>query len=149
MTATTGKAGRGIKLLMGDGGGPEVFTAVGNVPSLDGLTETMTMLDGTHLDSGEYMEVIPGMKTGGQVALPVHFDPTNSTHDATTGLKKKFDDKILTNFRIDMSAIWATNNLISFAAYVNLGALSIAPNAIVTRAATLEVSGPVTWSTKP
>jgi hypothetical protein len=50
MTATTGKAGRGTLLLMGDGGGsPEVFTAVGNVASFNGPNESMTMLDGTHL----------------------------------------------------------------------------------------------------
>ncbi|RJT32800.1 hypothetical protein D3227_25715 [Mesorhizobium waimense] len=147
MTATTGKAGRSAKLKMGDGGGPEIFTAVANIASVTGPNETMTMLDGTHLDSGEFTEKIPGMKDGGQVAMNCHFDPTNATHDASTGLKKKFDDKTLTNFQIDLTAIWATNNLISFAAYVNLGPIQIAPNEIITREVTLEVSGAVTWST--
>lgn len=148
-TPTTGKAGRGTLLKMGDGGGPEIFTKLANIASFNGPNESFTMLDGTHLDSGEFMEKIPGMKDGGQVSLTCHFDPTNATHDATTGLKKKFDDKILTNFRIDFSAIWASNNLISFAAYVNLGPIQVAPNQIITRDVTLEVSGAVVWSTAP
>lgn len=148
MVATTGKAGRGALLKMGDAGSPEVFTSVANIASVNGPNESMTMLDGTHLNSGEFMEKIPGMKDGGQVTLTCHFDPTNATHDATTGLKQKFDDKELTNFKIDLSGVgWTTNNLISFAAYVNLGAISLAPNEIITRDVTLEVSGAVTWST--
>lgn len=147
MAATTGKAGRGALLQMGDAGSPEIFTSIANIANSTGPNESMTMLDGTHLASGEFMEKIAGMKDGGQVTLTCHFDPTNATHDAATGLKKKFDDKTLTNFRINLLAIWATNNLISFSAYVNLGAISLAPNEIITRDVTLEVSGAVTWST--
>jgi hypothetical protein len=62
MVATTGKAGRGTLLKMGDAGSPEVFTAIANVASFNGPNESMTMLDGTHLNSGEFMEKIPGMK---------------------------------------------------------------------------------------
>lgn len=147
MTATTGKAGRGTLLQMGDGGSPEVFATVGNVASVNGPNETMTMLDGTHLGSGDFMEKIAGMKDGGQVSLNVHYDPTNATHDQTTGLKAKFDNKTLTNFRLNFAAIWNSNNLVSFAAFVNLGPISVAPNEIITRETTLEVSGAVTWST--
>lgn len=149
MVATTGKAGRGTLLKMGDAGSPEIFTAIANVASFNGPNESMTMLDGTHLNSGEFMEKIPGMKDGGQVSLTCHFDPTNATHDATTGLKSKFDSKVLTNFKLDFTAIWATNNIVAFAAYVNLGAIQGAPNTIITRDVTLEVSGAVTWSTGP
>lgn len=151
MAVSTGKIGLGAVLKMGDGASPtEAFTAIANIASISGPSETMETVDTTHLSStGGYREFRPHLKDGGEVTFTIHYDPTHATHDDATGLKKKFDDRLLTNFQIDLSNLsdggggFASNNLITFAAYVtNLG-MNVPIDDMVTRDVTLKVSGAI------
>lgn len=149
MPATTGKIGLGTLIKMGDGQDPEVFTSIANVADINGPNESMETVDSTHLNStGGYREFLAHLKDGGEVALTCHYDPNHATHDGSTGLRKKYIDRILTNFQIDTSAVITSgNNLISFAAYViNLGPQFSVDN-LIGFDVTLKVSGAVSIGT--
>lgn len=149
MTASTAKIGLGAALLMGDGGSPEAFAIVANVVNVDGPSEAMETVDVTHLQStGGYREYLPHLKDGGEVSLTVHYDPTHSTHDGSTGLKAKFDGRTLTNFKIDMSDQFASNNVLTFAAYVTGLGKSIEVDNVIQMAVTLKVTGAVSVTTE-
>ncbi|WP_033818882.1 phage tail tube protein [Kitasatospora sp. MBT63] len=73
--------GFGTQLKRGDGGGPEVYTAVANVTSISppGLSrETLDVT--THGSPNGWMEFIGGLKDGGEVSADVNYDP--SEHDS-------------------------------------------------------------------
>lgn len=58
--ATAGKSGKGVKIKMGNGATPEVFTAVAEVKDIAELGATADDLDSTSLDSDE-KESIAGL----------------------------------------------------------------------------------------
>lgn len=142
MTASTAKIGLGAALWMGDGGSPETFTQVANVVSIDGPSETMETVDVTHLQStGGYREYLPHLKDGGEVTVTTHYDPTHATHDGTTGLKKKYDDRSLVNFKFDMSQQFATNGVINFSAYVTALSKGAQVDQALEQQVTLRITG--------
>lgn len=144
MTASTAKIGLGTALEMGDGQSPEVFATVANVVNIDGPGESMETVDVTHLQStGGYREFLPHLKDGGEVTLTVHYDPTHPTQDGSTGLKKKFDDRSLTNFRINQSTQFATNGILSFSAYVTGLGKTTNVDGVIEQQVTLRTTGPV------
>lgn len=145
--ATTGKTGLGTSLKMGNGASPEVFSPIANVVSIDGPSETLETVDATHLLSPNFFrEKLPHLKDGGQVTTTIQFDPNTATQSQTTGLKKKYDDRVLTHFQIDFSGAGVTgDNMVSFSAYVtNLGK-AVAVDRIIEMAVTLTCSGEVVW----
>lgn len=66
----------GTSLSKGDGAETEVFTAVGNVTSVSGLSLSRESIDVTAHDSTDgWREHIPGLKDGGEVTVDLNFDP--------------------------------------------------------------------------
>lgn len=145
MPATTGKIGYGSQLLMDDGVG--VYTALANVVSIDGPNEVLGTVEGTHLGSdNSQREHVATLKDGGDISLTLHFDPTAATQNSTTGLRKKYVDRTLTNFRLVFAGF---SQRFNFAAYVTAISPAISLEGITELSVTLKVSGVVTPSAHP
>jgi predicted secreted protein len=83
-----GVDGFGTQLKRGDGGAPEVFTAIGNVTSIGGPSLARETLDVTAHDTADgWREFLGGLKDGGEVSLDINYDPAE--HDS---LVDDFDD---------------------------------------------------------
>ncbi|PRX90822.1 phage tail tube protein [Allonocardiopsis opalescens] len=71
-----GRDAFGTELRRGDGGSPEIFTAIGNVGTFSGPSPERDTYDVTAHDSPtRYREFIGGLINGGEVSVEVHYDP--------------------------------------------------------------------------
>ena len=112
-----GIAAFGTLLKSGDGGSPESFTTIAEVTEIGGPDLSLDTVDGTHHGStGGWEEVIPTILRSGTVPFTIQYDPTDATHDASTGLIADMVNKTLRNYELvlpdDSSTTW------SFSAYV-------------------------------
>ena len=85
----------GITLKLGDGAGTEVFTAIGEVIDLDGIGESSTEIDVTHMGSTA-REFIPGMVTGNVVTARCSLVLAQTQQDAIitdykSGVERNFE----------------------------------------------------------
>ncbi len=93
--------GFGTLFKRGDGGGTETFATVAEVVSISGPSLSMDTVDVTHMEStGTYREFIPGLKDGGEVSVTLNFLPADATQNATAGILKDYNDRVLRNFQI-------------------------------------------------
>lgn len=91
----------GTQLQRGDGGGPEVFTAVAEVSKIDGFEISMDTPEVTNHQSTEgWREYVAGLIDGGEVALELNYIPTNATQNATAGLLADLKNRTKRNFKI-------------------------------------------------
>ncbi len=103
----------GTVFKRGDGGGPEVFAAIGNVASVSGPSTSRNTIDVTAHDSPDgWMEFVGGLKDGGEVSLEVHYDPAK--HDT---LVDDYDDDDPRNYQVVFpdtgSTTWAFAGVMS------------------------------------
>ncbi len=96
-----GESAFGTKLQMGDGEDPEGFDDIAHISNLSGPglaldTEDVT----THDSTGAWEEVAATILRTGELTAEINYDPTEGTHDATTGLIKKMKDKEMGNYKI-------------------------------------------------
>jgi len=107
----------GTLLKIGDGGSPETFTTIAEVTDISGPSLSADTIDVTnHNSAGGYREFIQGLKDAGEVTFTINFIPTESTHNAATGLLKDYEDGTLRNFQLVFPD--AGNTTWSFAAVV-------------------------------
>lgn len=145
MAATTGKTGIGTVLELGDGASPEVFAEVANVVSIEAGGFTLELVDATHLGSPNYLrEWLPSLRTAQQWSMNIQYDPTHATHDASTGIKAKQDNRTLTNIRVDMSAAGFTKRLVASGYVTELGNVSFTIDGIMTQSFNFQPTGLVT-----
>lgn len=86
----------GTQLLRGDGGTPEIFTAIANVTSISGPGLSRETIDVTAHDSSDgWMEFVGGLKDAGEVSADINYDP--SKHDT---LVADFDDDEPRNYQL-------------------------------------------------
>ena len=79
----------------------ETFTTIGEVGDISGPQLTRETIDVTTHDSpDDFDEYITGLKSSGEVTFKINWDPSDATHDGTTGLWKKYTDGTITNFTI-------------------------------------------------
>lgn len=90
----------GTQLQAGDGADPEVFTTIAGVKSVSVGSISRTIIDNTDLDSGDYRTFKGGLKDGGSLGMSVNFEPTNGTHDKTSGFLSHFDDDDARNYKL-------------------------------------------------
>ena len=96
--ATGAKIGHGSIFAIGDGGSPEVFTALAEVTALTGPNMTKDSIDATHMASPErYREFVGGLKDPGEVTVTMNFVPGGTDEDAIRAL---FDADVPGNVRI-------------------------------------------------
>lgn len=137
---TTSVESQGVQLKRGDGGGPEVFTLVGQLTTIEGPSGSATVIPVSTLDSTAE-EKIMGLPDEGQVTLEAIYDPAHAQQE---GLRTDRRDRLLRNFELLLTD--AAPTTFSFAAYVLEFSLSVAVNNVVTASLTLEITGPVTKS---
>ncbi|WUI00204.1 phage tail tube protein [Spirillospora sp. NBC_00431] len=88
--------GYGAQLKRGDGGSPEVFTAIANSTNIEGPGIERETYDVTAHDSPDaWREFIGGLKDGGEVSIDLNYDP--SKHDA---LVADFEDADPRNYQL-------------------------------------------------
>ena len=85
------RLGYGTKLFMGDGGSPETFAKIGTIYSGPNRNMSVNEIEVTNHDSDTYnnlpiQEFIGGPVNFGEVSFSVYFDPTDPTHDRSTGI---------------------------------------------------------------
>jgi len=98
---TSGYAGFGTLLKIGDGGGTEVFTTVAEVTDISGpelSTETIEMTN--HSSANATKEKIAGLKEIGPISLTVNWLPSHATHSYAAGVLKDWYNRTLRNFQI-------------------------------------------------
>lgn len=111
--------GFGTALKVSNGASPEVFTAVAFVSNISISGYAVDTVEVTTHDSENgFKEFIAGLSDGGEVSFDVVFDPSNSTHNETTGgLKAIMDAKTVKNWKVEfpMSPVktWAFSGLMT------------------------------------
>jgi predicted secreted protein len=118
----------------------ESFTTIGEVGDISGPQLTRETIDVTSHDSpGGFDEYITGLKSSGEVTFKVNWDPSNPTHDGSTGLWKKYSDGNDANFTITN----VVGDVLAFAALVTSMGPSFPINGVIQCDMTLKVSGDV------
>lgn len=91
----------GSTLQLGNGATPEVFMDIAEIIDLTPPNMSRDEIDVSNHDSSDgYKEYIPGWRDGGEVAVRANWLPTNTTHDATTGMLASFNNDDAHNWRI-------------------------------------------------
>lgn len=136
--------GLGIELRIGDGAGPEVFTVIPGCRSFTGPGKTRDTVDVTAHDAPNgYRQFISGLRDGGEVTFDLNWlfdDP------AQQALEDSFDSDDTTNFQMAFPQA-ASDNLLTFAAFVTDMGWAGPVDDAVTRSVTLKVTGPITVGT--
>ncbi len=129
----------GTLLKIGDGGEPENFTTIAQVTDIGGPELSLETLETTNHSSADgWREYIGGLLDGGEVNLSLNFIPTESTHNASTGLIKDMVDRVVRNFQMVFPD--TGNTTWSFAALVT----SFSPAAPIDEKLSAEVTLKVT-----
>lgn len=142
MPKSTGKAGIGVLLRLGDDASPVVFATVSNVTQLSAGGVTLATEDATQLGSPNfYAEFIPTLKTADEWTFTLQWDPTDPTHDGTTGLRKVLEDRAERQFRMDASALGIAQGIEVDGYVTALGNLEVTPTGIITQSCTIRPTG--------
>lgn len=131
---------QGVVIARGDGGGPEVFNAIGEVVSFQGPGGSASVIDVTHLGSAA-KEKRMGLMDEGQFTFEMNLDTADTQHD---GLRADRAARTLRNFQVTLTDSPAT--VISFSAYVLSFSIQGAVDDKIAASVTLEISGAVTWA---
>lgn len=100
-------AAYGTLLSKGNGASPEVFTPVAQIQDLTGPAQKVDTIDTTTHDGGNgYKAFIGGLKEGGDIKVPILFDPANATH---TGLIATLNAGLVVNWKITLPTSPAVN----------------------------------------
>ena len=79
MAASSAIIGYGATFAIGDGGGPETFTALAEVTNITLPNYTRDAVDVTHMTSDDtFREYIAGLMDGGEVQIELNFVPSAS-----------------------------------------------------------------------
>ncbi len=91
----------GTLLQIGDGASPEVFTTIAEVTDISGPSLALDALDVTaHTSPAAFREFIGGLLDGGEVSFTINYVPTETTHDAGTGLIADMIARTVRNFQL-------------------------------------------------
>ena len=139
--STDASSSQGCVLKMETSPGSGVFTAIDQLTSIDGPSETVNQIDTTHLSSTA-KEYIGGLEDGGEVSGTMYYAANNAQHQQ---LRTAKDAQTLTAFRLELNdAISATVTRIAFSAIVTAFSFSFGVDQPVGASFTLKISGAVT-----
>jgi hypothetical protein len=146
-TPTKAKPTKNTLIQRGDGGGPEVFTTIGEVSSFSSPQVTVEEIDVTNFDSTAKEFISSGLADGGELALEMNFVGSDAQQQ---GLRTDCYAGTTRNFKFIMNDHATTKTTVNFAAFVKMvdgpkGAVSEAYKMSVT----LKVTGTPTWSYAP
>lgn len=132
---------QGAVFKIGDGGGPETFTAIGEVVSISGIGGgSPSEIDVTNLSSTA-KQYLMGLIDEGEVSLTLSLD-TGDTQQ--TALRTARANGTATNFELDLTDSGPTT--ISFQAFVKTFAVGVALDDKITLEVSLRINGLVTWA---
>jgi hypothetical protein len=98
----------------------EAFTTVAEVGDIAGPDRTRETEDVTTHDSpDDYDEFIATVKSSGEVSFPVHWVPTDPTHDNATGLHAAYEDGVTRNWRIVVPDYDTSPSYLALSGFVN------------------------------
>ena len=133
-------ASYGTLLKIGDGGETESFTTIAGVRDISGPALGLDTEESTDHDSANGVEeYVATIRRTGEVSFEINYEPTESTHDAGTGLIKDMTDRTLRNFQIVFSDTGDTTW--SFSAYVTAFEPSMPVAGLLSASVTLRPSG--------
>jgi predicted secreted protein len=110
---------QGTLLKLGDGATPvEGFTTIAEVTDIGGPALALEIADVTNHSSLEgWREKIGTLLDGGEVSLSINYQPTNATHNNTTGLVRDMRTRTKRNFQLIFTdgggTIWAFTALVT------------------------------------
>jgi len=136
-------AAHGIQLQRGDGATPtENFVSMAHIGDVVGPALALDTVETTHHGSTA-KEFVPTIEDGGEVTLPINWDPAEATHkNSAGGFMYDLKNKVKSNWRIAFPTVG--NDYVAFAAYV-VGFEPEGPVAgKLTAKVKLRVTGPVT-----
>jgi hypothetical protein len=90
----------GTLLKLGDGATPEVFTTIAEVGDLEAPEILLATEDATSHDSDGWEETVGTLLSGGEPSFKINWQPTDATHDETTGLLYSILNRVKKNFKI-------------------------------------------------
>ena len=138
--ATNALVTEGVVLKRGDGGTPEVFTAVAEVVSFTGPGGSATVIDATHLASTA-REKLMGLPDEGQFSMELNLVPSDAQQIA---LKDDRVNRTKRNFQLLLTDVGPTT--LSFAGFVLEFSISGGVDDKITATITIEITDVVTWS---
>lgn len=98
------KSSHGLRLEIGDGADPEVFTDIAGIRDLTGPNFGVGTIETTAHDSvNKAREFIGTLQNEKDVTFEIVFDSSHATHDATTGLLSLRSKTDPTNFRLTLT----------------------------------------------
>ena len=134
----------GTLLKVGDGGGPEVFTAIAEVKDIAGPQLSTDTEEVTHHQSVRaFEEFVATIKRTGEVTFPVNWLPNDATQDFTTGIGNDYDDRTKRNFQL----VYASSPTVTwaFAAFVTGYEPAAEVAGVLEGSITLKLTGAVTF----
>lgn len=138
-----GLAAYGTKLLVGDGAGPEVFTALAEVRNVSGPNTSVDTTDVTpHSTGAPWRHHVATLIDGGEVTLEINFLPDAADQDA---LRDDMIARTKRNFRIEWPTT-PTAHRASFAAFVTGHSPSAPHDGELSASVTLKITGAVTFA---
>lgn len=130
----------GTLLQIGDGGATESFSTISEVLDISGPKLSMDTEEATNHDStGGWDEHIGTILRGGEVTFGLNYIPTDSTHDASTGILNDMQDRTLRNFQLVFSD--GSSTTWSFAALITGFDPSCPVKGKIGSSVTLKISG--------
>ena len=141
--ATVAVSSYGTLLKIGDGGGSEVFTTIGEVRDISGPGFALGTEEVSAHDGSGWREFIPTLKEGGEVTFKINFNKA-TTQGFTGGLYIDFVNKTKRNFQLVLPTTVAATA--AFAAHVVGYPFDLPVEGAITADITLNITGAVTWS---
>ncbi len=134
-------------LKHGDGASPEVFTAVGAISDINGPNKKADVIDtSNHNTTTGYKTKLASLKDGGEITFDVFWDPTDATHNQTSGgLDALFESQSIDNWQITEGTLSPVNKW-SFQAFVSGLGTKYAVAGAMKASVTLTVTGKPTHS---
>lgn len=130
----------GTQLKRGDGGDPQVFTALASISDLSGPSiERKTYDTSAHDSPDQHEEHIPGFKSGGEVSADINYNPT--VHNTLLG---DFDDTAPRSYQMVFPSTPPATCTFK-ATLTKFEATAPADNKLTAKI-TLKVSGKPVWS---
>lgn len=143
------QSGFGTQLQMGDGADPEVYTTIAEVKDIGGPEYETGVHDVTNQSSpGAVREKLAGLINAGAVNFDVNWNPSNATHDASTGLLAKQLARKAVSFRLVWPQYEPAERCTFDALVVNFSGTSPVDDPM-NASVELDITGLPVWDTEP
>ena len=132
----------GAELRLGDGAGPEVFTAIASVKSISGLQLGNDLAETTAHDAASRARTyVTTLRKSSQISFTLQYDSSDATHDATTGITAAAAATTSNNYQLALQDNGAA--IFDFAGIVDTFEITAEVDGINEASMTIQVTGPI------